>query len=89
MSAAAPGLRGILDELERASLELDALIDDTNHGRREARKLEDIEERARAIAGRLMLAVRGREAMAAMAASISSNLEASSAHQTSRPGRTA
>lgn len=55
----------IIVQLETASVEIDALLDDLHHARRRVRTLEDIEERVKAISDRLILAVRGKAALQA------------------------
>jgi len=45
--------------LERASLEIDLLLQAIHHNRRSVRSFEDVEERVQGIAGAMMTAVRG------------------------------
>ncbi|OJY68689.1 MAG: hypothetical protein BGP16_05500 [Sphingobium sp. 66-54] len=54
----------IADALETASHDLDTLIQDIRLDRREARSIEDVEERVQAIAGRMLVTVRGPAAAA-------------------------
>lgn len=52
----------LIASIERASLEIDMLVEDIHQRRLKARSLEDVEERVKGIASHMIAAVRGPDA---------------------------